>query len=521
MRHDIPADISVFKTIIENDYLYIDKTKYIYDVARRASGSFFLSRPRRFGKSLFVSTLYELFRGNRELFKGLWIDSSDYDWQSYPVIRIDFSRYRIRNVTDIENSIWRQFNRIAKDNHVSIDRDSPDVMFAELIYELYDAYDGQQVVILVDEYDKPIIDHLEDIEEAKRIRDALKGFYTIVKSMQEYIRLVFITGISKFSKVSIFSELNNLTDLTMKNWFATSLGITEEELRTCFADYIPDFAQKEGLTNEALLEKIRHQYNGFCFAGDAQTVYNPFSTMQLFYAQQFQHYWFESGTPSFLIRKIRNQNYRIEELQEREIYEAAFSVYDIENLAILPLLFQTGYLTIKSYDKEKELYKLYYPNHEVEQSFLIHILDAYSQFDHGISMTHLWRLIDALKAHNLQEFFVVLKVFFANINYALHVKNEKFYQTIFHVIFTLIGLQIHAEEKTNDGRIDAVIDLENHIYIFEFKLDGTAADALAQIKKKEYFQKYWLKGKPITIIGVNFDTKTRSVGEWLPEEVKS
>jgi len=510
----LPTSTATFRDIIEGDFLYIDKTEYIYEIVKPPKGMYFLSRPRRFGKSLMVSTLDELFQGKRELFHDLWIDDSDYDWATYPIMRFDMSRHGIRNVPELEESIQVHLRRIARQYNIEIEKQSPNIMFEELIFELSALSESGKVVILIDEYDKPIIDQLENATEAKSMRDALRRFYTVIKSMESHIRLVFITGISKFAKVSIFSELNNLTDLTIDSIFATALGLTKTEISQYFGDRIPEFAQQEGLSVEDFLEKVRYWYDGFCFSGDAENVYNPFSTMQLFDAQRFSNYWFESGTPGFLIKLLHKRSYDVQQLENLKVSELSFSTYDVERLDITPLLFQTGYLTIKGYEPESQRYDLYYPNHEVENSFLGYLLDAFSYQEQAMSEAHLWRLIDALRANDLDTFFTVLKVFFANISYDLHLKNEKYYQTIFYLIFKLMGLPIEAEVKTNDGRIDAVAEVEDHIYIFEFKLDGSADKALTQIEDKEYAQKYGLRGKPITKVGVNFDSKKRQIGKW-------
>ena len=519
MYKQLPTSTSTFRKIIQNDMLYVDKTEHIYHLAKKATGAYFLSRPRRFGKSLLVSTLDELFQGNRELFRELWIGNSDYNWESYPVIRIDMSSYPVNNIADLEKSIQVQLQLTAQHYGVRLENDTPAFMFADLIHELSAQSQSQnQVVILIDEYDKPIIDHLEDEEKAILIRDALKGFYSIVKSQEAYIRTVFITGISKFSKVSIFSELNNLTDLTIDGRFATMLGITHVELAQYFADLLPDFAVREGLSVDGLIKKIRHWYDGFRFTRVDEPVYNPFSTMQLFDKLSFHNFWFESGTPSFLIGLIHRRNYAVEELDHLQVDELAFSTYDVKKLSLIPILFQTGYLTIKEYNHQLEQYTLHFPNYEVEHSFLIYILDTFSYLEQGLSKTHLLRLIRALEDHDLETFFTVLDVFFAHIDYDLQIVNEKYYQTIFHVLFTLMGLTIHAEEKTNQGRIDAVVEVIDHIYIFEFKLNDSADAALAQIKKKEYFTKYWLKEKSITLIGANFDSTKRKISEWKHEK---
>jgi hypothetical protein len=517
MLKPIQPSIYTFRRIINGGFVYIDKTRYLYELVRYAAGIYFLARPRRFGKSLTISTLEEIFLGNKELFRGLFLYESDYQWESYPVLRIDFSLHQIRNRDELEVRIKRHLFLLAQRYGVTL-VDAPfDIQFEDLILKLATNHSSQQVVILIDEYDKPIIDNLENLADAERIRDTLKSFYAIIKGMDQYIRFVFITGISKFSRVGIFSGLNNLEDLTMNPTFATALGITEAELHTYFHEHLAHFAEQEGSSVETLVQKIRTWYDGFCFAEGSKGVYNPFSTLQLFKNYYFSNYWFSSGTPTFLIKLIKSGGYDVPRFEELELTELAFSTYDIEHLELVPLLFQTGYLTIKGYDSENKRYQLGYPNHEVQNSFLTYLLSAFSTIPKGFNEGHLWELLDALKAHKLDEFFTVLGVFFANIPYDLHLAQEKYYQTIFYLVFRLLGIYTEAEVKTNDGRIDAVVVLKNDIFLFEFKLDDSADEALKQIKDSQYAQKYRGKGKPITLVGANFDSKKRTATSWKSE----
>jgi hypothetical protein len=517
MLKPIQPSIYTFRRIINGGFIYIDKTRYLYELVRYAAGVYFLARPRRFGKSLTISTLEEIFLGNKELFRGLFLYDSDYQWESYPVLRIDFSLHRIRNSEELEVRIKRHLSLLAQRYGVTLVEAPFDIQFEDLILKLATTHNHQQVVILIDEYDKPIIDNLENLPEAERIRDTLKSFYTIIKAMDQYIRFAFITGISKFTRVGIFSGLNNLTDLTFNPRFATLIGLTEEEIKQALAPYITNLATAEGMTEAIFVEKMRQWYDGFCFVHGCENVYNPFSVLNLFYQQRFANYWFESGTPTFLIKLIQERGYDIRQLDRLELTELGFSTYEIEHLEIVPLLFQTGYLTIQGYDPTSQRYQLGYPNNEVQNSFLTYLLSAFSTVPKGFNEGHLWGLIDALTAHKLDEFFAVLKVFFANIPYDLHLAQEKYYQTIFYLVFRLLGIYTEAEVKTNDGRIDAVVELKTDIFLFEFKLDDSAKEALKQIKEHEYAQKYRGKGKPITLVGANFDSEKRTVTTWKSE----
>lgn len=515
MLKPLPVGLYTFRDIIEGGFLYVDKTRWIYELVRYRKGIYFLSRPRRFGKSLLVSTLSEIFHGNRDLFQGLWLYASDYDWKEHPVIHLDFSQYTADNAEQLKSIIKGYLQDVAFDHGITLREDGYQQQFGSLIRQLAAR---ERVVILIDEYDKPILDHLDNLEEAQRVRDVLKAFYTVIKSLDRYIRFVFLTGISKFSKVGVFSGLNNLNDLTMIPRFAAAVGLTEEEIRTHFADYIASFAEKEATTAEELLVQMRQWYNGFCFAPNGENVYNPFSTLLFFEHQRFASFWFETGTPTFLINLIREKNYDIEIIEDLIVPETVFSVYEVENLNITPLLFQTGYLTIKDYDKETLLYTLYYPNYEVENAFLNYLLNSYKSTQRELVEKHLWDLVRALQANALDAFFTTLAIFFAQVPYNIQIKQEKYYQTIFYLIFKLIGLKIDAELHTNQGRIDAVIELADRIYLFEFKLDGSAAEALQQIKDNQYVQRYRSTGKPLHLIGANFDTATRTITEWKLED---
>ena len=455
------------------------------------------------------------FEATKSCFKGLWLYDSDYSWEPYPIIRLDFSRHQIRSASDLELRIKHYLKLIARQYQITLEEGPFDIQVEDLILQLSAE---KRVVILIDEYDKPIIDNIDDRAEAKRIRDTLRGFYTTLKSMDEYIRFIFITGISKFSKVGVFSTMNHLDDLTLDPRFATLLGITDDELNEYFQSHIHTLAQQEGGSDAALLQKIRDWYDGFCFVGGGKSVYNPYSTIQLFIKKYFANYWFETGTPTFLIDLLKERKYPLDEIEGLRLQELSFSTFDIEDLAIVPLLFQTGYLTIKAYDSATQSYTLGHPNAEVRGAFLAYLLGSFSQRERSLNDEYLWRLINALEQKDLAQFFAILDVFFANVPYNIHLKHEKYYQTIFFLIFKLLGLRIDAEVHTNRGRIDTVIELPDHIFIFEFKIDSSADDALQQIKKTEYAKKYQLKGKAMTMVGANFDSKQRKITEWQDED---
>ncbi len=509
---ELPIGIQTFSDIIQNDYLYVDKTEKIFDLVKNPKGVYFLSRPRRFGKSLLISTLNEIFEGEKELFKDLWIHKTDYAWEKHPIVRIDFSKKKTENKDDLKCFILHQLKNIAGNYGISLDRDQYDEAFDELLTKLSGI---NKVVVLIDEYDKPIIDNIDNIDLAVELREILKGFYTIIKACDEHIRFVLLTGVSKFSKAGVFSGLNNLKDISMDTRYSSLLGITGQEMETCFKEHIDRFAATEDVSNAELIEKITYWYNGFCFSGTCEKVFNPFSMLLLFDNARFSNYWFESATPSFLIKLIKEKSFDIKKMQDLEVREENLSTYEIEDLALVPLLFQTGYLTIKGYDDEFMTYRLGYPNFEVENSFQYALLRSYSYAE---TNGYLVSLIRALRNDDFETFFDTLRIFFADIPYDLHIKKEKYYQTVFYLIFSLIGLKVETEVKTNKGRIDAVI-IDKDIYIFEFKFNGNKNKALSQINDKRYFEKYQGTGKEIYLFGVEF--ADRNVGEWAVEKIHS
>jgi len=513
MMKRLPIGIQTFRDIVQNDYLYVDKTEKIFDLVNNPKGVYFLSRPRRFGKSLLISTLDEIFQGNKELFKDMWIYNSDYAWEKHPVVRIDFSKSKARNSTELINYIVYQLDKTAQFYGITLEQTQYDIKFDELLTRLGEI---NKVVVLIDEYDKPIIDNIENKDLAIELREILKGFYTIIKANDEHIRFVLLTGVSKFSRAGVFSGLNNLEDISMDASYSSLLGINRGEMKSSFNDHIKLLTKSEDVSRSELIDKITYWYDGFCFSQSCEKVFNPFSILLLFKKVSFGNYWFESATPSFLIKLLKEKEFDLTRLDGVKISESTFSSYEIENLKIMPILFQTGYLTITGYNKERMEYTLAYPNFEVKNSMTECLAEAYSFVERELVHGYAWKLIDALRDHDHELFFDTLRVFFADIPYDLHIKKEKYYQTVFYLIFSLIGLKVEAEVKTNKGRIDAVI-IDKDVYIFEFKFNGDKDRALEQIKDKKYFEKYQGAGKNIYLIGAAF--ADRNVGEWVVEKL--
>jgi len=513
------TSVYTFEDLINGDYLYVDKTKYIYNLVKQPTAMYFLSRPRRFGKSLMLSTLKAVFQNKRELFKGLYLETADYNWKEYPVIHIELGAKKITNSTELETYLFERVSAVATEHNLNLKSDSYDSAFLELIETLSKTV---KVVILIDEYDKPILNNVDDQEACADILKSLKGFYGVIKSTNSHQRFVMLTGVSKFSRVSVFSDLNNLTDLTMDRRFATMFGYTQEELEANFDEPITEIANEMNKEKSQLLCDIKDWYNGYKFHHSAETIYNPVSVMKFFDSQEFSNYWFETGTPSFLLKLIEANEYELNKVGTNEVDEMAFSSYEIDNLSVLPLLFQTGYVTIKKFYIDEDQFRCYtlgFPNREVESAFNSHVINHFSKIDKEEVSSYIRRILKALRSNDLDTVFENLKDFFRKIDHSITLDKEAYYQTIFYSFFTLLGITIHTEVRTSRGRIDAVAELDDAIYIFEFKLHGRAEGALQQIHDKDYYGKYANTGKRIVLIGAAFDQQTRNIESWLTEEI--
>jgi Predicted AAA-ATPase/PD-(D/E)XK nuclease superfamily len=507
MPNHYPVGIQDFDKIRSQNYVYVDKTSYIWQMAERG-GYYFLSRPRRFGKSLFVSTLQYLFEGRKHLFEGLYIYDK-WDWtQTNPIIKISFSNIGHKTL-GLEKAIQQTLEQIAQRYNITFTQEAIDQKFKELIEKL-SAQHGK-VVVLIDEYDKPIIDYLgtNEVGMAKALenRDILKSFYSILKDADPYIKLVFITGVSKFSKVSIFSDLNNLTDLSIDPRFEGICGITQTELETHFEQELTIFDPN----------KIKKWYNGYHW-GLGESVYNPFSLLNFFMKGVFQNYWFETGTPTFLVNLSRK--YQRYDFESVKIPEIQLSAYDIEHLQIVPLMFQTGYLTVKNYIEEDGIYELGYPNEEVRQSYLGMLADGYTHNQNEPVRVLATEMRAALTIANFDKVERIFNTVFKSIPYEIWQKeNEHYYHAIIHLTFRLLGIYVESQVQTSDGRIDAIVQLKDYVYAFEFKLGGSATKALSQIKERGYLLPYQNQGKKCIGIGLNFSKKLKKVQQLLWEEI--
>jgi Predicted AAA-ATPase/PD-(D/E)XK nuclease superfamily len=517
MKH-LPLGIQTFSKIIDRNYLYVDKTKYIYPLVNGTKGDyFFLSRPRRFGKSLLISTLKELFSGNRYLFENLWIAQSDYNWVSYPVITIDFSGIPHKTPEQLQIELIKYIHIIAASHNVTLlESSSPEGALRELVTILAKK---NPVVILIDEYDKPILDHIDNLEIARAQQTALREFYATIKSLESYLRFIFMTGVTKFSKTSVFSGLNNLQDLTLNPEAETLLGYTDEEIDRYFSHHINQIVQSQNIPYDSICKSIKFWYDGYRFSKRLLKVYNPYSVLLYLTNGELLNYWFETGTPLFLVRLLTMKDYSIESIEGAELSTFDMGSFEVENIKPLPLLLQTGYLTIENYDELTRNYKLTYPNEETKVSFLHAFASNLTTAPTSLFSSSIIKLTKALETSDIDLFFSTLKTFFAAIPYTMQLPQEKYYQSIFYVIISLIGAYIQAEVTTDDGRIDATIETNSHIYIVEFKLNQPATTALEQIERKEYHQKYLSCNKRIVLIGATFSFEKRNVVQWIAKKL--
>jgi hypothetical protein len=513
MNQKLPLGLQDFRKIIENGFLYVDKTAYLHKLTANP-GSYFLSRPRRFGKSITIATLHELYSGSRELFEGLWIQDK-WDWsRKNPVLRLTFTGIGFVEL-GLEAAMHYLLDKRIEEHGLPAVEAGISGKFEYLIQQL--ARNGK-VVVLIDEYDAPIIHYLgTDTERAVQHRELLREFYTVLKNNDQQLEFVFLTGVSKFSKTGIFSGLNNLTDLTMHPEYATMLGYTQAELEHNFSEEIEATAQHMGLTRGALLEEMRVWYNGYRFEEKAETVYNPVSINNFFSVKKFENFWFATGTPTFLINLLKKEG--IYALNPGEQTVLDFDSFDLEDIRPYGLLYQTGYLTIQSRDSYGQ-YTLDYPNLEVKNAMVSYLLEAFGGVSKGAGVSMAIRMEKAFVANDLDTVMRTLQDIFASIPYFLYEKYpEKFFHAAIHLLFTYMGIRIHSEVCTSDGRVDSMVETPTHVYILEYKLDKTPEEALQQIRRKKYYRSAWELGKPVVGVGVNFSSATKNIEGWVAEEM--
>ena len=480
----LPIGIQTFRDIILNDFVYVDKTRQIYNLIRDAK-YYFLSRPRRFGKSLLLDTIGEVFGGDRELFNGLWIYNSDYTFIKHPVIKLDMSGMSNESPDALKESIMSYLDIYYEADGLEIKDKNPADALRRLIMTLNRLY-GQKVVVLIDEYDKPILDHIEDLPIANGNRQVLRGFYGILKSMDPYLGFVFITGVTKFTKTSIFSGLNNLRDITMSEFYSDICGIPVESLDDVFAEHIANVNtikkfQQFATINDAILA----WYDGYSWDG-IKKLLNPFSLLNFFADKKINSYWYATGTPWFLIDMIKKKPESYLLLHKFRITEMMLDTFDIDRIAIEPLLFQTGYLTVREVEDAKipPAYVLDIPNQEVRDAFNLQVVSAFTESGEIRTGQAKMEINEALESGDLRKMLDILRGLFASIPYELHVEKEAYYHSVFYAIMTLLGFDMEVEVSVSRGRVDAVLELEDKVYVMEFKYEKCPRDANEEMKRK-------------------------------------
>ena len=523
---DLTSYVYSFEEMIRGNFLYVDKTEYIWQLIRPSSAGYFLSRPRRFGKSLTLSTLKAVFEGKKDLFKGLAIYDKPYDWKPYPIIHLSFADYTPLNDTvekldryllDKVMTIAEQFSIVLPKN---IDSSSA---FGKLINKIFEK---SKIVILVDEYDKPILDNITN-PEVKEILKCLKGFYSVLKDRNTQERLLFVTGVSKFCHVSLFSDLNNLTDITMDARYATMLGYTQTEFESNFKNQIETVEKTQELSHLDFLTEIKNWYDGFRFHASSESVYNPVSLASFFeHRGEFNNYWFQTGTSSILFEIMKKLSFNLPEALETTVSSSFFEAFEIDRLNPKALLYQTGYLTIGKTVKVpvpftkimNTEYSLVFPNYEVKSSFNDHLLKYYTNVQTDQSQRLIRDLIQDIGSGNADGFMKQLQTLFANIPYDMRGKEEHDYQTVIYVIFMMLHIFIDGEHRTGEGRIDLMLSAGEWIYVIELKLNKTAEAAMQQIHDKNYPLKFRNRGKKIMLIGANLDSEKGQLTDWIKEE---
>ena len=512
-----PIGVQTFSQVRQDFEGYVDKTAHIHRLAHESGKYFFLSRPRRFGKSLLLSTMQAYFEGRRELFSDLAMEKLETEWESLPVIKLDLSTVKTRDASRLEPLLDSAL-RPAEDTYGRDPLDiTPGSRLKSLIKRAHDQ-SGTQVVVLIDEYDAPLLNVVDDPARLEVFRGVMREFFAPLKACDEWLRLVFITGITKFSQLSIFSELNNLRDITMDPTYASICGITKEELFEQFSKDIDKLAAHLGITSEQAVNRLRGYYDGYHFAESSPDIYNPFSLLNAFAEGRIRAFWFNSGTPTFLIELLRRHEWDIAGLERCVAREESFDAPAERMTTPLPMLYQSGYLTIKHYDAVREAYVLGIPNEEVRQglskALVMHAAPEAFEQHFGF----LDRFADHLRAGSMEDALQAMRSYLASIPYHLGSKDERGFQTTLYLVFDLLGIQIQTEFRTATGRVDAVVSTKDTIYVIEFKYDRSAEEALAQIDEKGYMLPFEADDRRLVKVGVNFSSQTRTIDRWIIEE---
>lgn len=513
-----PIGIQNFESLRKDGYFYVDKTRLIYQLVKTGR-YYFLSRPRRFGKSLLISTLEAYYQGKKELFEGLAIEQLEKDWIKHPILHLDLNNEKYDTPESLDGILNDNLEKWESLYGTRSSEVSFSLRFAGIIQRAYEQT-GQRVVILVDEYDKPMSQAIGNEELQKYFRNTLKPFYGALKSKDGCIKLGFLTGVTKFGKVSVFSDLNNLIDISMDEQYVELCGITEKEIHDNMEEDVQILASKQKMTYEEVCSELKECYDGYHFVEDSIGIYNPFSLLNTFYKMKFGSYWFETGTPTYLVELLKKSNYDLQRITHEETDAEVLNSIDSTSRNPIPVIYQSGYLTIKGFDKRFGIYKLGFPNREVEEGFVKYLLPFYTSIDAIESPFQIRKFIDEVELGDYNAFFHRLQSFFADTPYELIRDLELHYQNVLFIVFKLIGFYVKAEYHTSQGRIDLVLQTDHFIYVMEFKLEGTAEEALQQINDKHYAQAFATDARKRFKIGVNFSKETRNIEKWIVEELQ-
>lgn len=513
----LPIGIQSFEKLRSEGFVYVDKTAFVYRLAQ-AGVPCFLSRPRRFGKSLLLSTFEAYFKGKKELFKGLAIEQLEQNWFEYPVLHLDLnaekydSRERLEKMLELQLERWETQYGVVKGNMTYSGR------FATVIERAY-KQTGRRVVVLVDEYDKPMLQTFDNPQLQEDYRKTLTAFYTVLKSADPYLQFVFITGVTKFAQMGIFSTLNQLNDISFDLDYNALCGMTRMEIEAAFVPELQALARQTETTYEQALEQLTRQYDGYRFTPEKgfTPMYNPFSVLSALAKSRFGDYWFASGTPTFLVEMLKKTDFDLRDLEGIEVSSASLSDDRADIGNPVPMIYQSGYLTIKSYDEEFREYTLCFPNEEVKYGFLHFAAPFYTPISSTDTAFYIGKFVRELRSGDVEAFLTRLTSFFADFSYELNTKTERHYQVVFYLVFKLMGQFTQAEVRSATGRADAVVKTADYIYVFEFKLHGTAEEALQQIDEKGYLLPYAVDGRRLIKVGVSFDAEKRNLGKWLVE----
>jgi hypothetical protein len=510
-----PIGIQNFEKVRNDGYVYVDKTALIYQLADTGS-YYFLSRPRRFGKSLLISTMDAYFSGKRELFKGLAIEKLEQKWAKHPILHLDLNTAKYSNADSLEKRLditlsqWEQlYGALPAET-------TPELRFEGIVRRAYEKT-GERVVILVDEYDKPMLQAINNEALTNEYRDTLKAFYSVLKTQDGYIKFAFLTGVTKFGKVSVFSDLNNLKDISMVSRYIDICGITEKELHTYFDTSVGELAEAEGIDKEACYDKLKEQYDGYHFMANTIGIYNPFSVLNTFDNKCFSDYWFETGTPSYLVQLLKNADYELPDMTQKQITSDMLNSIDSMSEDPIPVIYQSGYLTIKDYDKEFRMYELGFPNKEVKNGFMNYLLPYYTPIKKTDTAFFIASFVDDVRKGRPEDFMKRMSAMFSKTDYKIVGDAELYFQNAFYLIMTMMGFYTDVERTTSEGRIDMTVETKDYVYLFEFKLDGTPEEALRQIEANGYAKPFAMDPRKLYRIGVNFSSEKRCVDNWKIE----